>query len=99
MSPSVFRENSLPNLAALTFCGVRMVSCRFAPWRSLSYWEVVTCPRSERVKKQHRKECLCHGVLMIVRKLCLVHEGKSDLAVNHIKAPATIGHYDCLAQI
>src|SRR6266850_8156106 len=71
MSPSTFRVNSLPNLAALTFCGVRTVSFRFAPVRALSYWEVVTCPWSERIKKPHRQECLCHGVLMIFRKLCL----------------------------
>src|SRR5580692_4586554 len=43
MSPSAWSVNSFPKVELLTFCGVRLVSLRFAPVRALSYCEVVTC--------------------------------------------------------
>src|SRR5579864_4746152 len=41
-SPSTRNEATRPNWLALTFCGVRIVSSRFAPLRALSYCAVAT---------------------------------------------------------
>src|SRR5277367_3930847 len=42
MEPSTFCANSLPNVAAFTFAGVRIVSSRFWPVRATSLWCIKT---------------------------------------------------------